>query len=144
MVAIPNSFSPGSTAQSAQVNANFQAVAAAITPTFVFTVPGYLFTGTNLTLALISNGSWAISKVYAYVKTPPTGANLIIDIEKNGTSIWNVTPADRVTILAGQQSANQTSFDIDTLVEGDILTIDIDQVGSTVAGSDLTVEIKTN
>lgn len=141
---VPNSFVAGSIAQSSQVNANFQALAEAILPTFVFTVPGTLFTGTNLTLALISHGNWTISKVYAYVKTAPTGANIIADIEVNGVSIWSVTTADRVHILAGVQSGNQTSFDNDTLSEGDIITLDVTQIGSTIAGSDLTIEMKVN
>ncbi len=144
MPAIPNSFSAGAVAQSSQVNANFQAMANAILPTFVFTIPGALFTGTNLTLALISNGSWTITKVYAYVKTAPVGANIILDIKKNGVSIWNVTTADRVHILDSTNLGTQTAFDVASLADEDILTLDVTQIGSTTAGSDLTVEIKVN
>jgi len=96
-----------------------------------------------MTPALISNGSWTITKAFAYVKTVNTGAALIIDINKNGTSIWNVTPANRLTMSAGDADkyTTQTSFDTTSLVEGDILTIDIDQVGSTIAGDSLTVQL---
>ena len=142
MVSIPNSFSSGSVIKSADVNTNFTTVAAAILPTFTFTVVGTLVTGTNVTPALIVHNALTISKAYAYVKTAPTGAAILIDINKNGTSIWNVTPANRLSIAAGAQTGSQTSFDSTTLAENDILTIDIDTIGSTVAGADITIELK--
>lgn len=143
MPTIPNVFASGTIAKSAEVNANNTALANAILPTFVFTIVGTIGTGTNLTPALIVHNSLTISKAYAYVKTAPTGATIIIDILKNGTSIWNVTPANKLTIAVSTQTASQTSFDTTTLAEGDILTLNINQVGSTVAGTDLTVELKT-
>jgi len=141
VVTIPYGFAANTKAQSVQVNTNFNTVAAAIKPTFVFTIPGTLITGTNIPPALISQSSWTISTVYAYVKTAPTGAALIIDINKNGTSIWNTNQANRITIGAGSQSASGTVFDTTSLAENDILSLDIDQVGSTVSSSDLTVEL---
>jgi len=117
-------------------------VAVAILPTFTFTIVGTLVTGTNVTPALIVNNSLTINKAYAYVKTAPTGASILIDINVNGTSIWNVTPANRLTIAAGGQTGSQTSFDTTSLSEGDILTLDIDTIGSTNPGQDLTVELK--
>lgn len=114
----------------------------AIPKGFVFTINGTLATGTSLAPLLVAVGSQTISKVYVNVKTAPTGANLIIDINKNGTSIWNTTQANRASITASSTSGTQTSFDTTALVEGDILTLDIDQIGSTVAGADLTVIVK--
>jgi len=113
------------------------------TPTFVFTVQDILATGTSMSAVLIVPKALTITKVYGCVKTAPTGANLVIDINKNGSSIWNSTQANRLTILAGATSGNQTSFDVTTLAEADILTIDIDTVGSTIAGANLTVALKT-
>ncbi len=142
MVSIPNTFLSGSVIRSADVNTNFTTVAAAILPTFTFTVVGTLVTGTNVTPALIVHNTLTISKAYAYIKTIPTGQDVIIDILKNGISIWSSTPANRLTIGAGAQTGSQTSFDTTSLVEGDILTLSIIQVGSTVAGESLTVELK--
>jgi len=139
---IPNSFTAGTVAQSSQVNENFSAVATAILPTFTFTITGTLTTGTNLTPALIAHNALTIEKAYAYVKTAPTGASIIVDINVNGTSIWGATPANRLTVAAAAQTGSQTTFDTTSLVEGDILTVDLDQVGSTVAGVDLTIELK--
>ena len=109
---------------------------------YVGTVTGTLTTGTSVTPALIVVAGQTITKAYAYVKTAPTGANLIIDINKNGTSIWNTTQANRLTIDAGDTEGTQTSFDTTSLADEDVLTIDLDQVGSTVAGADLTIVLK--
>ena len=138
------SFSSGTRIQSSQVNTNFSEVAAAIRPTFVFTIVGTLVTGTNLTPALIANNTLTIVQAYAYVKTVNTGASLIIDLNKNGTSLWNVTQANRLTIAASDADkyATQTSFDTTSLAEGDILTLDIDAVGSTISGESLTVQLR--
>lgn len=114
----------------------------AIPKGFVFTVTGTLTTGTSVAPALVAMATQTISKVYVNVKTANTGADLIIDVNKNGTSIWATTQANRATITDGSTSGTQTSFDTTSLSEGDILTIDIDQVGSTVAGADLTVTVK--
>lgn len=114
----------------------------AIPKGMVFTVTGSLTTGTSVSPLLISTGTLTITKVYVNVKTAPTGASLIIDINKNGTSIWNATQANRATITSGNTSGSQTSFDTVALAEGDVITLDIDQIGSTVSGADLTVTIK--
>ena len=137
-----NSFSPNTKIESVKVNANFTALSGAIKPTFVFTVFGTLVTGVSLTPALLGVKSLTIEKAYAYVKTPPTGASIIIDINKNDTSIWASNQANRATIVAGANLGVSSSFDTTTLVENDVLTLDIDSVGSTVSGVDLTVQLK--
>ena len=81
-----------------------------------------------------------ITGVYGYVGTAPTGANAIIDINVDGTSIWN-SGANRFTIMAGNTSANQTTINNPTITAGQVVTMDIDQIGSSVAGSDLTINI---
>lgn len=109
---------------------------------FAFAVVGSLVTETSATPVLVALATQTITKAYANVKTAPSGAAIIVDININGTSIWNTTPANRLTIADAATSGTQTSFDTTALSEGDILTIDIDQVGSTTAGSDLTVTLK--
>jgi|GEM_PF-2980581 hypothetical protein len=109
---------------------------------FAFSVVGTLSTGTSQTPALIALQAMTISKVYANVKTAPTGASILVDINKNGTSIWATTQANRLTVAAAATTGTQTSFDTTALAEGDILTIDLDQVGSSVAGADITITVK--
>lgn len=111
------------------------------TPTFVFPIAGSLVVGTSLTSALIATRALTLTKAYAYVKQAPTGAAIIVDINRNGSSIWGATPANRLTIADGLQSGSQTAFDTATLAEGDVLTPDIDQIGSTVGGADLTIQL---
>ncbi len=111
------------------------------TATPTFTIVGTLVVGTDLTPLLIAPIALTIKKAFARIKTAPAGASIIIDINKNGTSIWAVNQANRLTIAAAANSATQTSFDTSSLAEGDYLTLDVDQVGSTTAGADLTVEL---
>jgi hypothetical protein len=95
-------------------------------------------TGNNKTNGLIVSRAGKIVKAFAYCKTAPTGADLIVDINLNGNTIWS-TQANRLKIVATQTSGNQTSFNTTALAEGDILTIDVDQVGSTIPGQDITI-----
>lgn len=114
----------------------------AIPKGFAFTVVGSLTTGTSVAPVMIALSNQTISKVYVAVKTAPTGASITIDINKNGTSIWNTTQANRAKVTAGATYGVQTSFDTTSLVEGDIITLDIDGVGSGTSGSDITVIVK--
>lgn len=106
------------------------------------TVVGTLTTGTSVTPVHVVIADQTITKAYANVKTAPTGASILIDINVNGTSIWATTQANRLAIAAGATSGTQTSFDTTSLSENDVLTIDLDQVGSTTAGADLTIVLK--
>lgn len=109
--------------------------------TFVFSYAGVLMIDTNVCAILVATRALEIVKVYANVKTTPTGAAILVDINKNASTIWS-SQADRLTIADGASSGTQTSFNTTALAEGDKLTLDIDQVGTTTTGEDLTIEIK--
>lgn len=113
------------------------------TPTYIFPISSVLLVTTLASSPIPVIRDSVITKAFAYINTAPTGANVIFDINKNGTSIWNSTPANRLKVLAGAQTGSQTSFDTTTLSADDILTVDVDQVGSTVAGSDAVIYLKT-
>lgn len=98
--------------------------------------------GVNKTLNIIVPFSGTITKWYMSAQTGPVGADLIIDINLNGTSIWNSNPSNRAKIINGNDYGSGTNFDTTTVSEGDIITIDIDQVGSSTAGQDVTVMLK--
>lgn len=87
------------------------------------------------------NFAGTIKEVHASVNTAPTGASIILDINKNGSTIWT-TQANRVSIAATEYVGTKSTFDTTSLVDGDYLTIDIDAVGSTITGAKLTVRIK--
>ncbi len=111
-------------------------------PTFLFTLTGTLVTGTSQTPILPVHRALTIIKAFATLKTAPVGASLIIDINKNGTSIWASTPANRLTVLSSATTGSETDFDTTTLADEDGLTLDIDQIGSTTAGADLSVYLR--
>jgi hypothetical protein len=99
--------------------------------------------GVNVAKELLGENSGTIIKAQAYAKTAPTGADLIFDINVNGTSIWNATQANRIRIVDGANEATPvTSFDTTSLAAGDNITLDVDQVGSTAPGAEITVQLE--
>lgn len=108
-----------------------------------FSIQGTLATGSEVVPRIIFPHGGAIIRVDAVVTTAPTGAALRVDLEKNGAnSIFGTN--DYVEIAAAANSGNSTDMDAahSLLAAGDYLTVDIDQVGSTVAGVDLSVTIE--
>lgn len=81
-----------------------------------------------------------IQSVRASVGTAPTGASLIVDVNKNGTTIFT-TQSNRPTIAASGFTDVSGTPEVTALDAGDYLTVDIDQVGSSVPGANLTVTI---
>jgi hypothetical protein len=108
---------------------------------FSWYLEGTLYTGTNFGPRYIVPENMTIKKVWLITRTAPTGANLTIDINKNGTTIWS-TQGNRASITASATTGNTTTFDTTALVAGDYLDFDIDVVGSSVSGTDLTVVLE--
>jgi len=109
--------------------------------TFTWGVAQGIFasTGTNVANELVAPASGTIYKAWARCKVPPTGASLIFDIQRNGTSIW--VNANRLSIPANGTASVTTLFDRPSLVEGDVFTLDVKQVGSTQAGRDIILQV---
>jgi len=106
--------------------------------TIMWVIPNAVETGTEQSGRAYIDVPGIITKARAYAKTAPTDASLLFDININGTTIWT-TQGDRVAIASGANAGSETSFDVTALAVDDYVTCDIDQVGSTVAGSDITV-----
>ncbi len=81
-----------------------------------------------------------IQKVFLAVNTAPTGAAIIVDVNRNGTTIFT-TQANRPQIADGANTGESSSIDVSSFADGDYLQADIDQIGSTAAGADLTVHV---
>jgi len=113
-------------------------VAVATYETVTFSQSGTLAAGTG-TFRWYAKGAYTIVEVRASVGTAPTGAAVLVDVNKNGTTIFT-GGTDRPNIAVSTNTDVGTPA-VTTLADGDYLTVDIDQVGSTVAGSDLTVQI---
>jgi hypothetical protein len=104
-----------------------------------FSQAGVLTTGTG-TFRYYMDEAYTVAKVIASVGIAPTGASIIVDVNKNGTTIF--TDQDtRPTIGAGTYTDTVTPDNI-SVASGDYLTVDIDQIGSSVAGSNLVVQVK--
>jgi len=113
---------------------------AKVKTTLSFAVVGALSVGTDKAPTLLAPCTLTIVKVKLVVKTAPSGAAIIVDVNKNGATIFT-TQANRPQIADGQTTGDSGTPDVTALSEGDKLTIDIDQVGSTTAGADLTIEV---
>lgn len=111
-----------------------------IKTTLSFAVVGTLTAGTDKAPTIVAPCALTIVKVKVVVKTAPTGAALIVDVNKNGTTIFT-TQGGRPSIAIGDTTDDSDTPDVTALAETDKLTVDIDQVGSTIAGADLTVEV---
>ena len=102
-----------------------------------------LTTGANKSATIVYRGPTLTNIRWDFrVVTAPTGASLIADVNAGGTSLWATNQANRPTITATNTSGTGTAFDDVALADADVLTIDIDQVGSTIAGGRATLLIE--
>ena len=101
-------------------------------------VSGDLETGTTTSAKITIPFAGTITKALAVVKTAPTGAALIVDVNLNGTTLW---ASGKLTVSATATSGNKTTFDTTAVAIDDTLDIDIDQIGSTIVGANLTVQL---
>jgi hypothetical protein len=105
-----------------------------------YTYTGVVSTGVG-TSRIYVEADCVIDSIRASVGTAPTGAALIVDVNKNGTSVYT-TQGNRPSIAAGANTATGGTPDIADVSAGQYLTVDVDQIGSTISGSDLTVTVR--
>lgn len=77
--------------------------------------------------------------VRASVKTAPTGSNLIVDVNEAGVSVLSTKLSIDATEKTSTTAATAAVISDSALADDAEITVDIDQVGSTVAGSGLKV-----
>jgi hypothetical protein len=81
-----------------------------------------------------------------FAANPPTGADIVIDALLNGVSIFPPGAAQKIVLPAGQSTEAQGYlFSANNLPvhKGDVLTLNVLQVGATIKGSDGLVRIVT-
>jgi hypothetical protein len=105
-----------------------------------FTAPGTLsiYTGKSRWYA---PADFEIVNITVSCGTAPTGASIVVDINNNGASIYT-NPANRPHIFAGANYSVATMPNNTLINQNEYLTVDIDQVGTTYAGSDLVVVLQ--
>lgn len=104
-----------------------------------FYFPGTLAVGVGKSRFIVPPGNWTLTSVTGIIVTANTGASVLIDVNKNGTTVFT-TQSNRLTIPVSTTST-QTSgtIQVTSLTGGDVLYCDVDQIGSTIAGADLSV-----
>lgn len=106
-----------------------------------FTHSGVLEVGVGAIGYPIKGGTFTILTIAARLASAPTGSPAILDVNKNGITIFG-TQASRPTFAVTEKDATVGTPTISEVADGDVLTIDIDQIGSTFPGSYLTVVIR--
>ncbi len=107
---------------------------------FTFMITGNAVVGTGQAGALVPD-AFTISHVKVYSDMLPTVSNLVVDIMKNGTTIFSTT-ANRPTVIpAGPKLVNSGIPDVTALAAGDILRVDVITVGTVTGGNPLFVTV---
>ena len=105
-----------------------------------FGIDGFATLGTFKALPILIPSAKTIQSIKAYARTAPVGDDLIFDINKNGVSIFT-TPGDRLQIADGANISTVGAFST-ALAANDVLELDIDQIGISVLGKDITIVIE--
>jgi hypothetical protein len=101
---------------------------------FSFQITGYLAIQTGAAPLVIVDADQSVRDMYAVLIGPPSGAGVTLEINRNGSAYATLQFA------AGAAVSNVVSgFGLPALRAGDQLSLDVDGVGTTNPGSDLTV-----
>lgn len=111
---------------------------------FRHAIAGAVTTGNaKATFQNVTGNTLRILEVTLAAGTAPTGADLIVDVNTAGVSEF--TAATRPRIVAGQKTGSAKPIDDPAsqalVAPGQSITVDVDQIGSTVAGSDLEIVV---
>lgn len=108
---------------------------------YTFSVTGTLADATGKSRIYMEQAC-VVETVRAAVGTAPLGGNEIIDVNRNGTTIYT-TQANRPTIAASGNSALGGAAANATFAAGDYLTVDVDADGTaTTRAADLAVTVR--
>lgn len=98
-------------------------------------------TATAGTVRLYVPWACTITNVRAMVGTAPVGADLISDLNIDGTTAFT-TQGNRPTIAAGGYTDLDAVPDVTAISANSYLTLDVDQIGSGTAGGDLIMQVE--
>ncbi len=107
----------------------------------ILTFAGNITVGENpLRIYNTTGSAKTILQVHVSVATAPTGSDILVDIHKNGTTIFT-NQSNRPTVTASANTGISTTIDVSNWPDGEYLTASIDQIGSSVSGANLVVNI---
>ena len=84
----------------------------------------------------VTGRSQTLKNVHVALGTAPTGSSFIVDVKKNGATVY---ATGKPTVAAGANAGQAAPPSAVEVADGDFLTFEVTQVGSTVAGSDLVI-----
>lgn len=107
--------------------------------TLAFFTSGNIAVAARIGAAVVGIGG-SIVDVRGHLDTAPVGASAILDVKINGVSAYT-TVANRPTFAAAATSSTTLLPDVVNLNPGDVVTIDVLQIGSTTPGANLTISV---
>ena len=105
---------------------------------------GTLTAATNQAAAVVSglpDSGGTIEGTRIRVVTAPTGATAIFDVHLNGTTIYTTTGNRPTIAISAKVSTEAAAPEVTKVVNGDLLTVDCDQIGSSAAGANAGIAI---
>ena len=113
-----------------------------LVPTGIFTMSSdEVLTAAANKARFIAPCDGKILAVKACSLSAPAGSSIILDVNKGGTTIFT-TQANRPTIAAAATTATLAGDpEIVDFAAGDVITVDVDQIGSGTAGTGFCVSI---
>ncbi len=99
-----------------------------------------LTTGTNKGYVRIPY-AFTLTGVRCSVLTAPTGAVLTVDINKNGTTVLSTKLTIDATEKTSTTATTPAVISVSSFADDDSIEIDIDTIGSTIAGAGLVVTL---
>lgn len=118
-------------------------------PLFATSLPVELVTACSDETSILTVGAnkvtfrapyaFTLTNVRASVNTAPTGSTLIVDINENGTSVLSTKLSIDISEKTSTTAASPAVISDASIADDAEITIDIDQVGSTIAGKGLKV-----
>jgi hypothetical protein len=104
----------------------------------LYTWDGILYVTSGTSKIYNQLGSiYTFQEIFCSVSNAPTLASIVVDVNKNGTTVLNT----KAIIPAGSVTGSSADFSVSTWNPGDYLTVDVDQIGSGTAGSNLVTHI---
>jgi hypothetical protein len=103
----------------------------------LFYIAGTAAVGSDVAAQALWRGEdGTTQRIDASCKTAPTGAALQYTVKSGGADVGTVS------IAATATTGTTTSLSIGTIRDNNTLTVDCDQVGSTIAGANVTITLE--
>ena len=91
-------------------------------------------TGTTLLSYQMPNFPTKLKRVSVNLKTAPTGSSAIFDLNEGGVSVLSTKISIDVGEFTSEDAATPSVISDSVIAENAIITLDADQIGSTIAG----------